>query len=85
MLSQSLDDLSFSLCSIFVPAFPLDRNNSGSKILKMGGWPHASSGNHVYLLEVIRSGSIPQLLGILAKVIPTLFSELLIPQVSGTF
>jgi hypothetical protein len=28
---------SFSLCSIFAPAFPLDRINSGLKILKMGG------------------------------------------------
>jgi hypothetical protein len=30
----SLDDLSFSLCSIFVTAFPLDRNNSGLKFLR---------------------------------------------------
>jgi hypothetical protein len=29
-VGQSLDGLSFSICSIFfVPAFPLDRNNSG--------------------------------------------------------
>jgi hypothetical protein len=35
-LGWSLGDLSFSLCSIFVPAFPLDRNNSGLKIVKMG-------------------------------------------------
>jgi hypothetical protein len=34
-LGQSLDGLSFSLCSIFVPEFPLDRNNSGLKILKV--------------------------------------------------
>jgi len=30
----SLDGLSFSLCSSFVPAFPLDRANSGLKFLK---------------------------------------------------
>jgi hypothetical protein len=35
-LSQSLDLLSFSLISIFVPAVLLDRNNSGSEILTMG-------------------------------------------------
>jgi hypothetical protein len=37
MLGRSLDILSFSLYCIFVPAFPLDRNNSQSK--KFGdGW-----------------------------------------------
>jgi hypothetical protein len=25
---------------LFSPAISLDRSNSGSKILKMGGWPH---------------------------------------------
>jgi hypothetical protein len=43
--------------------FPLDRNNSGSKILMMGGWSHASTGGHVYLLEVVSLGPIPLLLG----------------------
>ena len=59
----------FILCSIFVLAFPLDRNNSGSKILKMGRWPHASTEVPVYLLEVVSSGSISTQLVILAKVI----------------
>jgi hypothetical protein len=36
-LGLSLDGLSFNLCSIFVSTFLLDRNNSGSKILKVGG------------------------------------------------
>jgi hypothetical protein len=31
-VGQVLDGLSFSLSSIFAPAFPLDRNNSGLKI-----------------------------------------------------
>jgi hypothetical protein len=31
-LGQSLDGLSFNFCSSFVPAFLLDRNNSGSLI-----------------------------------------------------
>lgn len=42
----SLDDLSFSLCSMFLPAFPLNKNNYGSKNLKMGGY-------HLYLQEVL--------------------------------
>lgn len=35
-LGQSLDGLFFSLCSIFVPTFLLDRNNSLSKFLNVG-------------------------------------------------
>jgi hypothetical protein len=35
-LNLSLVSLSFKLCSIFVPAFLLDRNNAGSKISKVG-------------------------------------------------
>jgi hypothetical protein len=46
-----------------------DKNNSGSKIFKMGGWLHPSTGGPVYLLEVVSSGSIFPLLGISAKVI----------------
>jgi hypothetical protein len=38
-LDQSLDAVSFNLCSIFIPAFSLDRNNSGLKNLKMVGGP----------------------------------------------
>ena len=69
-LGRSLKGLSFRLCSIFVPEFPLDRNNSGSKILKMDGWPHHAIGSHVYLLEVVSSGSISPLLGILVNDVP---------------
>jgi hypothetical protein len=36
----------------FAPAIPLDRNNSRLRTLKMGGWPHASNGVYIYLLEV---------------------------------
>ena len=36
-LGQSLGGLSLSLCSIFVPAFPLNWNNSGSKIWNVCG------------------------------------------------
>ena len=37
-MGRSLDDLLFSL-SIFVNAFPLDRNNSGLKIVRWVGDP----------------------------------------------
>jgi hypothetical protein len=39
MVGRSLDGLSFSLCSIFVPAFPLDRDNSGLNFLDGRGGP----------------------------------------------
>ena len=79
-LGQSLDGLSFSLCFISVPEVPLDRNNSGSKILKVSEWPHPSSGGPVYLLKVVSSGSISTLLGISAKVIPIESWEPLTPR-----
>jgi hypothetical protein len=81
-LGRSLDELPFSLCSIFVPAFPLDRNNSRSK---MGGSPYFFTGSPVYLLEVVFSVSISPLLGVLAKVIPIKSWEPLTSQVSGIF
>jgi hypothetical protein len=68
-LGRSLAGLSFSLFSIFVPAFPLDWNNSELTFLKMGGWPHASTEDPIYILEVVSSGPISPLLGISAKVI----------------
>lgn len=42
-LARSLDGLSFSLCSPFILSFLLDRNNSGSKLLKVVWWPHLLS------------------------------------------
>ena len=42
----------FSFCSIFVPALYLDRNNTGLKILKMGGWPPSST-RGPYQLEMV--------------------------------
>jgi hypothetical protein len=41
-LGSSLLSHLFSLCIIFVPAFLLDRNNFGSKILKVGWCSHLS-------------------------------------------
>ena len=69
-LGWSLGGLSFHLCSNFVPAFPLDRNDSGLKILEMGRQPLASTGDHVYMLEEVSSGSIFPLLGTSTNVIP---------------
>jgi hypothetical protein len=49
---QSLVGHSFNLCSIFVPAFLLDRSNFGSKMLKMGWCPHPSTGGCYLTTEV---------------------------------
>jgi hypothetical protein len=56
--------------SIFAPAFPLDRNNSGLKMFRLVNGPFHNWG-HAFLLEMVSSGSLSPLLGILAKVIPT--------------
>jgi hypothetical protein len=40
------------------------------KNLEMGGWPHHSTGDNAFLLEVVSSGSISQLLDILKNIIP---------------
>jgi hypothetical protein len=41
---HSLDDLSFSLSSIFVPVFPLDKDSSGFKKFEMDRWSIPSLG-----------------------------------------
>jgi hypothetical protein len=58
-----------SLPHFFDPAFSWVRNNSGLKILEMGGWPHLSNGGHAYLLDMVSAGSPSPLLGISANVI----------------
>ena len=84
-LSLSLHGLSFGLCSTFVLAFPLDRNNSGPKSLKIGSGCLLMLGGHIYLLEVVSSVSLTPPLGILANVIPNESWYPLTSQVSGTF
>ena len=69
-MGWSLGVLSFSLCSISFSVLPLNRNKSGLKIFKMGGWPLHSTGDHAYLLEMVSTGSISPLLLISARVIP---------------
>ena len=83
-VEQSLHGLSFTLCPIVVPAFSLDRDNSGLKILD--GWvvPFFHCG-HVYLLEVVSSGSISPVLGILINVIPVESWEPLVSMTSRIF
>ena len=44
-LCQLLVRHSFSLCSIFVPAFLLYRTNCGSKVLWVGWYPNLSIGS----------------------------------------
>ena len=65
---QLLVGHSFSLISIFVCVFLLDRTNFGSKVLLVGWCTHISTGDPVWLLELDSSGSMSQLLGYLAKV-----------------
>ena len=48
-------------------------------------WPHTSIGGHVYLLEVLSSGSISPLLRISTNAIPTGSWEPLTTMASGTF
>ena len=44
-LDQLLVGHSFSLCSIFVPAFLVDRTNFGLKVLWVGCCPYLSTGS----------------------------------------
>jgi hypothetical protein len=80
-----LDDLSFSLCFNFSPCISIRQKQFWFKDFGMGGWPYPSSGGSAYLLEVVSSGSISLLLGILANVIPVESWEPLASLVSGTF
>jgi hypothetical protein len=67
-MSLPLVGHSFSLCSIFVPAFLLEQEKFWFKSF-VGGWCcQPSNVDPLWLLEVLSSGSISPLLGILAKV-----------------
>jgi hypothetical protein len=69
-VGQSPDGPSFSLCSIFVPVLPLNRNISGLKILRWMGAPIPQPGDLPicwrWSLQVLQ----PPFLCISAKVIP---------------
>jgi hypothetical protein len=75
----------FNLYSIFVPVFLWVRYNSGSVNLNIGWWCYPYTGGPVYLLEVVSSGSISPLLGILVNVTSTDSWKPLTFQFSGTF
>ena len=81
-LDWSLPGLSYCLCFIYVPAFLLDMNNSGS------GWkvdgPITAVGPCLTTGDGI-SASISPLFGFSDKVIPFEFLELLISLVSRNF
>ena len=70
----------FCFVLFFVPVFPLD----WVKRFEMGGWPLFSTGSLAYIVELVSSGCISSLLGILAKVILTGSWEPLAFLTSGT-
>jgi hypothetical protein len=76
---------SFSQCSIFCPCLFFGQEYSWFRNFDMGGWLHASTEDHVYLLEVTSIGSIFSLLLISAKVILIESWEPLAFPASGTF
>ena len=55
------------------------------KIVEMGGWPHLSTEDCAYILEMVSSSSISLLLGILTNVISIWCWEPLESLVFGTF
>jgi hypothetical protein len=81
-VGQSLDGLSFSLCSIFCP---FEQEHFWVKFFEICGWPHPSIEGPAYLLEVVSTGSSSPLLGISAKVIAIDSWEPLASLESGTF
>jgi hypothetical protein len=84
-VGRSLDGLSFSLSSIFCPCLSLGQKHFWIKKFEMGGWCHSSTGSHAYLLEVVSTGSLSPLVGILAKVIDDGSWQPLASLASGTF
>ena len=52
------------------PCISLRQEQFWFKTFEIGGWPHRSTGGHIYLLGVIYSGSISMLLSILASATP---------------
>ena len=84
-MGQSQVGPSFSLCSIFCPCSSFGQEHFWVINFEMGEWPHPSTGGHAYLLEVVSTGSISPLLGILANGIPAESWEPLTSLASGTF
>jgi hypothetical protein len=75
-------DFSSVSAPLFVPAFPLDRRNSGLIFLR---WVIPQPGTMPIQLDIVSTGSILPLLGILANVLPVGSWEPLGSLVSETF
>jgi hypothetical protein len=84
-VGQSLDGLSFSLCSLFAPCVSFGEEHFWVKIFSVVLVAPSLAGGHAYLLEVVSTGCISTLLGILARVIATGSWEPLDSLASGTF
>ena len=69
-LGMLMLNLSFRLCSIFVPAFLADRTNLGLKFLWVDQCPYPFTKGPVWLQEVTTSGSIFPQLGVSTKIAP---------------
>jgi hypothetical protein len=85
-MGQSLDGLSFSLCSIFFcPCLSFGQEHFWVKNVEMGGWPHPSTECWACLLKVVSTGFISALFCISTKVIPIGSWNTLASLASGTF
>ena len=70
-VGQSLDSLSFILCSTLCPCISFRQEQLWVKILEMGGWPHPSIKGCVYPLDMVSTGFPSPLWGISANAIPS--------------
>jgi hypothetical protein len=57
-VGQSLDGLSFCLCSTLCPCISFSQEPFWVKILSMGGWLHPSTRSCAYPLDMVSTGSI---------------------------
>jgi hypothetical protein len=69
---------------LFIPVFPLDRNNTGLNFLRWLCGPTIST-SHPYPLDMVSRGSPSPLLGIMANILAVGSCETLGSLASGTF
>ena len=74
-----------SVSALFFVRLSFGQEQFWVKNFEMAGCPHPSTGSHAYLLEMVSTGSISPLLGILAKAIPIGSWEHLTSPVDGNF
>jgi hypothetical protein len=83
---QSLDGLSFSLCSTLCPYISFREGQFCVNIFEMGGWPYSSTRAMPNLwMYMLSTGPLTFLSGISANVIPVVSWEPLAFLESGTF